>query len=93
LDGLGTARITAAQAARVEPYRTALKPQGTNPPILFNLRDDPGETIDLSERFPDKVEALGARAKALMAEIKAAGILPISTPDPKDKPAGTGPGK
>lgn len=83
LKGLGTARITAEQAVKIEPYLKALKPDASNPPFLFNLRDDPGETVDLSEKFPDKVAALRDRAQALVAEIKAGEILPISGPKPK----------
>ena len=56
------------------------KPAGDPPPLLVNLRDDPGESVDLSGRFPGKVKELRARAETLMAEIKAAGILPLATP-------------
>jgi len=48
--------------------------------MLFNLRDDPGETIDLSAKFPGKVAALQDRAEALIAELKAGGALPVSGP-------------
>lgn len=80
LDGLGTARMTTAQAAKIEPYRATLKPDTANAPFLFNVRNDPGETIDLSGKHPERVTALQARAEALSAEIKNDHILPVSTP-------------
>ncbi len=79
LKGQGTDRATPAQAAKITPIRAKLKP-GANPPILFNLREDPGETIDQSELFPDNLKALHARAKTLIAELQADPILPLATP-------------
>ena len=79
LQGLGTARATPEQAAKLEPYRAALNP-GANPPFLFHLADDAGELGDLSAEFPEKVESLRNRARELTAEIRAAGILPLATP-------------
>jgi arylsulfatase len=79
LTGDGTARMTPEQAAMIKPYRDALKPDTTNAPMLFNLRADLGETVDLSLQAPDQVKALQSHAKKKMAEIKADGILPLST--------------
>jgi arylsulfatase len=83
LEGIGTARMTPEQAAKIQPYIAALKPGIPAPPILFNVRDDGGETNDLSADHPDRVKALEARARALAAGIKADGILPLSKPDKK----------
>jgi arylsulfatase len=80
LEGLGTARATAEQAAAIQAYREALGPDTANPPFLVNLRDDPGETVDLGAKFPARVEAMQARANALIAAIRAGGILPLSKP-------------
>lgn len=81
LVGSGTARITPEQEAKIAPYRKALQPGVPAPPMLFDLGKDPGETVDLSEEAPEKVKALGTRAKEIVAGIEADGILPISTPD------------
>ncbi len=80
LEGLGTDRITPEQAAKVESYKAALKPGSANPPILFNLRDDPGETTDLGGSSPDTLEALRVRADTLIKELKDGRVLPVSTP-------------
>ncbi len=80
LEGLGTDRMTAEQAARIKPYRETLKADVENPPILFNLRDDPGETVDLNAKHPGKVEELRRRAEVMAAAIKADPILPIAVP-------------
>ena len=80
LKGLGTARKTPAQAAKIEKYTAAMKNGASNPPMLFNLKDDPGETVDLSAKHPDKVKAMKARADELFAEMKSGTILPISKP-------------
>lgn len=80
LEGPGTARITPQQAAKIAPYQQSLKPDTPNPPMLFNLRDDPGETIDLSEKFPEKVTTLKKRAAELHREIISEGTLPIFKP-------------
>jgi arylsulfatase len=83
LRGSGTARRSAEQAARIEPYLTASKKGDGHAPFLFNLRNDPGETEDLSEKFPERVREMEARAEAIFGKIMAEGILPISTPAPK----------
>ncbi len=79
-EGSGTSRKTKEQAAKIAPYLEGLKEDQPNPPILFNVADDPGETVDLSEEFPDKVKALQQRSQLLMKQIKADGILPLSKP-------------
>jgi arylsulfatase A len=76
-------RKTPAQAAKIEKYISALKKDEKNPPMLFNLKDDVGETVDLSEKYPEKVKAMQARADKLFTEIKAGTILPIAKPAKK----------
>jgi arylsulfatase A len=83
LEGSGTARATPAQEKKIEPYRKALKKDGPKQPMLFNLREDAGETVDLSLTNPEKVSGLQARAEAWVAETKADGNLPLSTPPEK----------
>ena len=39
------------------------------PPMLFNLSDDLGETKDLAERYPERVESMKARLEAWIAEV------------------------
>jgi len=85
LEGDGTARMTVEQAAKLAPYRQTLNLEGPNLPMLFNLREDVGETVDLSTQAPDTVKSLQERAKTRMAEIKADGILPLSRPETKGK--------
>lgn len=84
LEGLGTKRASAAQEEKIKPCREALIAETPNPPMLYHLRDDPGETVDLSERHPDKVKTLQARADVLISSIKSGEILPISKPADKD---------
>jgi arylsulfatase len=81
LEGMGTARATTAQAAKIAAYREALSKDQSNPPFLFNLRDDPGETIDISATNPDQTKAMEARAARLATELKAAPSLPLHTPE------------
>lgn len=80
LEGSGTSRKTKEQAAKIAPYIEGLKKDQPNPPMLFNVAHDPGETVDLSEKFPDKVKALQDRAQLLMKQMKEDEILPLSTP-------------
>jgi len=79
-EGFGTKRKTKEQAAKIAKYEKGLKKDKPNPPILFNVANDPGETNDLSQKFPEKVKTLQERAKILMQAIKADGILPLSKP-------------
>ena len=72
--GLGTARKTPAQAEKIAKYTTG------DAPLLFNLKDDPGETFDLSEKHPDKVREMTALANKRIADIKSGNILPIHKP-------------
>lgn len=37
-------------------------------PLLFNLRDDPGESYNLAEKMPEKVAELAARLAAIRAQ-------------------------
>ena len=77
VSGLGTKRITPAQAEKIKAFSTG------NAPLLFNVTDDPGETIDLSSQYPQKVKALKALADKRINEIKTGKILPIHKPEPK----------
>jgi arylsulfatase len=81
LEGSGTNRKTKEQADKIAPYREALKKDQPNPPILFNVTDDPGETVDLSAKFPDKVKALHERSQLLMKQMQQDSILPLSVPE------------
>jgi arylsulfatase A len=56
------------------------KPDGPSSPALYNLRDDIGETKDLSQQFPEKVQALKQRAEVLIQELDASKKLKIVTP-------------
>lgn len=80
LEGQGTVRASAEQAEKIQSYRAALNADAANPPILFHLHDDLGETRDVSDRFPDEVKTLRARKDDVMAGIKTDGILPLHTP-------------
>ena len=83
LRGLGTARKTPEQAEKIKKYGRDWERGKKNPSMLFNLKDDPGETVDLSEKHPDKVKAMQARADEIFAEIKSGTILPVSKPGKK----------
>jgi len=78
LQGSGTARRTAEQDALLAPYRAALQEDVANPPMLFDLDEDPGETVDRSEELPERVAAMRARAQALFEELEATPILPAA---------------
>ena len=80
LEGLGARRKTKQQAEKIMPYIDGLKKDQPNPPILFNVAKDPGETTDLNEKFPDKVKELTERADQLMKQMRRHGILPLSVP-------------
>ena len=85
LKGSGTARATPAQRERIAPYRAALDPEGEDPPFLFELSSDPGETRDRSEEFPERVAALRARADELLAELRASSLMRPEEPAPADE--------
>jgi arylsulfatase A len=80
LKGPGLETATPEQAAKIQPYRDALKPDAAATPFLVHLTDDPAELIDRSAEFPDKVKSLRDRAAALKAEIRAHPMLPIIKP-------------
>ena len=79
LEGSGTRRKTKQQAEKIMPYIEGLKKDQPNPPILFHVSKDPGETVDLSGTFPGKVKALTERADQLVKQMKQDGIVPLST--------------
>lgn len=72
--GTGTKRKTPAQAEKIKAFSNG------NAPLLFNVTKDPGETTDLSEKYPDKVKELKALADKRIKEIKTGKILPIHKP-------------
>jgi len=77
--GLGTKRKTPEQAEKIAKFTTG------NAPLLFNLTDDPGETVDLSEKYSEKVKELKALADKRIAEIKGGNILAIHKPGIKNE--------
>lgn len=80
LEGTGTKRATPEQAAKIASYRENLSSDSPNPPFLFDLREDPGETIDLSVTHADQNKAMAARAGQLAEQVKAAPSLPLHKP-------------
>lgn len=82
LKGSGAEAATPEQTARIQPYLDALKPDVAGTPFLIHMTDDIGELNDRSHEFPDKVKSLLNRAEALITEIRALPILPITTPQP-----------
>jgi len=73
LRGLGSARKTPEQAKKLEKLTG-------NGPALFNLRKDPGETVDLSAEQPERVAAMQKRLDEIAADIANGDIIPISLP-------------
>ena len=80
LEGLGTRRMSKAQAEAIKAYREELKPASAELPMLFHLKTDAGETQDRSEAQPERVKAMRKRAEELMADIRSHPILPIASP-------------
>jgi arylsulfatase A len=78
--GPGTGRIRPEQAALVKPIRSALIADIPNPPILFNVLEDPGETRDRTNEHPEIVQAMQDRANTLIAELNTSPTLPLHTP-------------
>lgn len=57
---------------------------------LYNLADDPGETIELSARYPDQLARMIASVKPIYHEIRAAGVDWPAWTRPKGwRPAGS----
>ncbi|MDX1700862.1 MAG: hypothetical protein R3250_09605, partial [Melioribacteraceae bacterium] len=50
---------------------------------LYNLKDDSGESVDLSEKFPNKVEEM-----MVIAKMAANWIGDRNKPTPNSRPAG-----
>ena len=83
------------QAIRVENWKLYFdlvnEIEGSNKgPVLVNLKDDPGETIDLAQKFPEKVESMKALAREQLLEIKQNSI-PLGGPphSKKQNPKGS----
>ena len=62
---------------RADPTK---KTAGPNSPALYNLREDIGETKDLSQTHPEKVEALKQRLNQLAEVLDISAKLKITTP-------------
>lgn len=62
---------------RADPTK---KTDGPNSPALYNLHEDIGETKDLSQTHPEKVEALKQRLNQLAEELDTSPKLKITTP-------------
>lgn len=77
LEGPGTSRKSNEQAEKVEALKNSTSADES---LLFNLRDDPGETTDLAEKFPEKVTELKERAELLKREIDTSAKLEIEKP-------------
>lgn len=60
-------RRSVAAACRQGPWKL-IRTQG-NPTLLFNLDQDPGETHDLADRFPDRVRALTTALETWESEL------------------------
>ncbi len=91
LVGMGTKRATPEQQAKIAPYIEALVEHEANPPFLFNLRDDPGESHDLSESRQDQAKAMETLARQLGARLKAAPSLPLHQPGKPGRTSGPQP--
>jgi len=74
--GTGTKRKTPEQAEKIKAFSEG------NAPVLFNVTKDPGETIDISKKYPKKVKELKALAEKRITEIEQGKILPIHKPKP-----------
>lgn len=83
LTGSGTGRATAEQVEALAPLRASLATGGAGSPALFHLAKDPGELTDLSQQFPERVEEMTQRARALTREIHSSRILPLSGSEPE----------
>ena len=61
-------------------FFTSLEPEFSNPksiiknesPLLYNLKDDPGESTDLSKRFPEIIESLKEHSETFSKTLKIA---------------------
>ena len=59
------------------------KDLGSTEAKLYNLKKDPGEKVDLSEQYPDKVEQM-----IVMARVAGNWIGDRNKPTPNSRPAG-----
>lgn len=75
IEGLGTEANGKGKASKTKE----LKAEGKTP-ILFNLKDDLGETEDVSAKFPEQVKILTERAEILMRELDSSEKLEIAKP-------------
>lgn len=82
VDGDGTELGTPEQLKAAGVLRAALGEESK--PLLFNLAEDIGETVDLSKRHPEKVKELSEIASKLKAELTAVEPLPLTQSKPAD---------
>jgi arylsulfatase A len=77
VEGPGTELMTPAQAEKIARLVESTE---AGAPLLFNLSADPGETTDLSAKFPDKVQELRTKAAAMIKDLDASEKLEIARP-------------
>ncbi len=64
------------------PERKGAKLKGSGKgPALFHLKEDIGETTDLSEKFPDRVREMQALAKKRLSDIRST-VIPLAKHPP-----------
>ena len=80
LQGDGAKFGTPEQIAAAEALLKTLGEE--NRPLLFDLEQDIGETIDVSARHPEKVKELMQIAAGLKADLAAKATLPLSQSKP-----------
>lgn len=81
LEGSGTRRRTQEQARRLEIYLEPSSGKQDVGPMLIDLEADPGETIDVREKFPLVVEQLSSRLEELSEEISSSKSLSVFGPN------------
>jgi len=79
LEGSGVEGNSMEQVAKMKAMKAAGNAKA-DAPMLFNLRDDPEETKDVSRDFPEKLKALTKRAGLLIGEIDSSEKLEIAKP-------------
>ncbi|BCX46258.1 arylsulfatase [Haloferula helveola] len=77
VSGMGTSLGTKEQLEKAAAYAEGLGKEGENPPMLFQLDEDPGEVVDRSSDEPAKVSEIEKRAEELSSELKSAAVLEV----------------
>lgn len=72
----------------VRPFVTKNHPKGDSdlPPLLFNLKTDPGEQVDLSESRPERVDSMNQQLENWLQELEKSRLRPLEevAPSPQD---------